>query len=793
MSNTIKNNTPRVIFKGMKDESTVDLLPELEQVPIHLPLLYIFAERGPEEPVLCGPNGDLQRIYGAQTINDRSPFYSHATEMAKTVMQQGNSCFIKRLIPTGFTGINKEFAGAQLAGATLFCFIRRKEDEADGMVKQIVRDAHGNLVTDNTGAYLYYCNEDSTARTAAVIDGSAGAFSYFMLPMSIQIGWGWAPVAYDDDGDLALTHQLIDARIDGDEWVYRIPVKTMFLPSVGAYGNNTAASIWVDTKYNSDVLNSNKALVLKALFQERADENGRYNPITNLKSSRTVDFTYSETAYSSITKEDLIVDNIVEYYNDDGIVKGTSPTLGPVGELIMHPFTTTSYTQSSSAGDIRTLGLNPFAGERMIDVIYNLVADHEDQCRAITGNTAGGAAEPAAGDFVQGIDNMLLNIFTGIPVINNIPYYSFEPNGTGIGDPLVTGISEALVSADIEDSGDIGDLDVMNFSPTAKMAFGSGEDGDMGTEALEYYTKWEINYNYNNPDYSLMDRARYPFSAIYDSGYKDHQVAAKDGVKYDLMKWLSYRPDVHIAIATHAEGERLTKDEEKTRLENLYSELLMFSESEEYGTSCARAVIEGHSGKKIIGTYRKRLPLTFELARKRARELGAGNGYIKLGADYSSLPGSAIENMKDINNIFRDDEEKSDIWMMGGNYVQFADRGIIHWPAHETVYDPRNSVLTSEKVMQFAVDVTKQCDKVWKLMVGVTNLTNAQFIERANRELAALVAGRYGNNVRVVPNAYFTPADNARGYSWVQDPVIYANVMKTTQTTTVILRREFDQ
>jgi hypothetical protein len=313
--------------------------------------------------------------------------------------------------------------------------------------------------------------------------------------------------------------------------------------------------------------------------------------------------------------------------------------------------------------------------------------------------------------------------------------------------------------------------------------FGGGEDGTTTNAAYEDKVAFEINENFNNVNYSLLDMARYPFSALYDSGFTLD-------TKLLFAKWLDRRPDVHITLATHAEGETLTVEEEAARADIIMSELKLHGESEEWGTSCTRAVVVGHSGNFRTGTYPNRVPMTvFELAYKRALYFGAGSGIAKNGLDYTTFPGTELTMSKNINNIFMTESQREYLWVNGVNFVQFADRDSIFFPALQTVYNPRNSVLTSERIMQIACDVTKQAQKVWVMMTNEDRLTESQFIERSNAKLLALVAGKYDNRVVVTPNAYFLPADSARGYSWVMDAIIEGNVMKTVQTVNIRIRR----
>lgn len=835
MSTPIRNNTPRVIFNGFKDESQQALVAELEQTPIHLALLYLLAQRGPEYPVLCGPNGDLGRIFGSDTLNVRSKFFTHQTEMAKTITAEANAVLIKRLFPTD----------SATAGLTLVATIKRKLPSltTEGITNRRARDAFGAFLSRANGDALYI-NDDAvipgtitgiftpTFTTVGVfepaslpvgvvagetyqIQGMAGEYqdvfdedvnnydyvtftesapsvidgitlihshltmneiengelgSAVQVPEFLALKWEWVPVEYAD-GDLVDSQTKIGLTTSGDYQTITIPVKTMWAPSQGEYGNNIASCVYVDNGYSTTVIEENKTLVLKARFDERTAVGKPWIPLDNLKGAASVNFTYLPTAYNESTGETLFVNNIVDYYNDDGVLSGRSPTIGPIGEVLMHgSLATAGYELNTSAAALAA-EFTAFGPANHMDLLYSIIAKAEAVGRA--NELSDVNLGHVVGDFTEATDKMLLNIFDGIGS-NGVPYYGFK-----VGSTLAT----SYPTLDFQT--------LVSFDKNQRYPLGGGEDGTTTNEMFEDLVKYEINSNYNNPEYDLTDMARYPFSALYDSGFSDE--GGVESTKDTLAKWLSYRPDVHVTIGTHAAGEKLDIATEEGRASFLLENLQQYAESEEYGTSCVRAVIVAHSGDKIQGTYRGRLPLTFELAQKRARYLGAGNGVAKYGNEYSKLPGSAIENFKNVNNVFMTYGQRETLWTSGVNFVQFADRSTLFFPALETVYDPRNSVLTSELLMQIACDVTKQCDKTWKFMTGDVEYTPEQFLERSNQKLAELVAGKYGNRVQIVPNAYYTAADTARGYSWVMDAIIYGNVMKTTATVNVIIRRSFDQ
>lgn len=840
---TIRNNTPRVIFNGIKDESIEVLLPELEQEPIHLPLIYTFAQRGPVEPVLCGPNGDFRRIYGTESLNARGPFYTHASKLIEVVTGQANSVLIKRLIPDN----------AETAGLTLLTKVIRKT--GGGSVFHLrARNPDGTLMSTNSvpmyvvdagyaGTPITTAITDWNVATAALattqlttkpngnyrlqgltevdvtIDGTpklnnghivtvaAFAISADYKPVQTRLGmtgdasspvdggkyivtWEWIPASYTN-GELDEIHTKIDFAAATPSAGYEtitIPVKTYFADSPGEYGNNIGVREYVISNYNTDVVEDNKALVIRNQFLERSRAGKPAYVVDTLTNAAGVDFTYNPAAYNETTQENLYINNVVDYYNSDGILSGTSPTFGPCGELTIHDAVGNFTSAATGAGVDGPSQFGQYISldiTKNIEILYTIIAEAEAEARAT--ETAGDAKvwdtlnsvyvnNEAIGEFDESTDAMLLNIFTGSPT-NGVPYYGFKVGSYGTEFDNTVKESHPTIDS----------LSIASFDTLTINYFNGGVDGDLTAEVMKDQLIWEVEQNYNNPDYDLTDTGRYPFSCLYDTGF---DVATK----ISLMNWMSYRKDVHVAVGTHAIDEKLDIPTEESRATQLLTAASGFAESEEFGTNCVRCVIIAHSSEFIRGIFKRRVPLTFELAHKRARYLGAGNGVVKYGLDYTQIPFNTMEvmNPSKVNNIFMKYENRETLWTSGANFVQFADRSTVFFPALQTVYNPRNSVLTSELIMQLAVDVTKQCDVVWKLLTGNTDLTPGQFLERSNQMLSERVAGKYGSRIVVTPNAYYTEADTARGYSWVMEAIIYGNVMKTTATVNVIVRRNFD-
>ena len=82
--------------------------------------------------------------------------------------------------------------------------------------------------------------------------------------------------------------------------------------------------------------------------------------------------------------------------------------------------------------------------------------------------------------------------------------------------------------------------------------------------------------------------------------------------------------------------------------------------------------------------------------------------------------------------------------------------------------------------------------RYFSLFTGSTSLTDAQLVERVNQAVERLTQGRFAEMFKVVPAAYMSDADNARGFSWTLPIRLYANNMKTVMSLSIEAYRMSD-
>lgn len=94
----IVNAAPMEINLGAQDLSTMPAVRNAVAIPQHLPLCYIYAQKGPEaRQLLVGAERDS--MYGTDTFDPRKAYYNHSTVFADAMNAEGNAGIYERIIP----------------------------------------------------------------------------------------------------------------------------------------------------------------------------------------------------------------------------------------------------------------------------------------------------------------------------------------------------------------------------------------------------------------------------------------------------------------------------------------------------------------------------------------------------------------------------------------------------------------------------------------------------------------------------------------------------------------------
>jgi hypothetical protein len=380
-----------------------------------------------------------------------------------------------------------------------------------------------------------------------------------------------------------------------------------------------------------------------------------------------------------------------------------------------------------------------------INTVLNLLYDAEDDYFTEPGNDFSSTKAKA--------DQLYLYNLFSFANSNGVPYRTVQLNNT--------------------------DTNAVRLSENTNVFPKGGSDCTLSLANFNALVKDAVS-EYANPSSKLLDTAMYTESFIYDSGFPVD-------VKNALCNFIAIRKDTAVILSTHVVGNKaLSATEDYSLAVSLRTKLQMFPESDYFGTPIVRGVIVGRSGVLRNSPYTERLPLSIELAVKAARFMGAGNGIWKAESIFDKAPNNLITLFDDVSEPFTPATQRNKDWDVGLNYAMTFSRQALYFPALKTVYNDDTSVLNSFFTMAACMELQKIGEIVHRRFSGVTSLTDAQLMERVNKAVDELApASRFADMFKIVPAAYISEADAARGYSWTLPIKIYANNMKTVMTLSI--------
>lgn len=329
------------------------------------------------------------------------------------------------------------------------------------------------------------------------------------------------------------------------------------------------------------------------------------------------------------------------------------------------------------------------------------------------------------------------------------------------------------------------DANSVVLSENSTMYASGGSDGTMNEQLFaELVAEDAINFADRNHKY--QNTAKYPVSHFYDSGFPLE-------TKYALASALAIRKDTIVVLSTYdVLGTELTGADESSIAIALKTRLQMYPESEYFGTSTMRGAVVPRYGRMINSQYRKKLPLTIELASKMAAFMGASNRLWDSVQAPEGDPNNRVTSFTDINNTWTPAHVRNKDWENGLVAVLDYDRSEAFFPAYKTIYDNDTSVLNSLITVSAIAELQKIGEEVWRELSGRSDLTESQLIKEVEDRFNAKTANSFANRFVIIPRAYFTADDRARGYSWTTEVNFYAPTMPTVQKLIITARRMSD-
>lgn len=290
---TIINAAPMVTLLGTDDNSTRQQLRVPEQVPQHLPLCYLYTQKGIPGRHLVG-GADRSRIFGDDSFDVNKKWYNHATVFSDGFVAEGNFQMIERVIPAD-AGPTANF---RLSADLLETTVDDYDRNTDGSIKYL---AGSPVVLGQIPGYKLQW-------VISTIDDNVDFIDDF--------GNGAITAGSQADVGLSTTSQLI-------------PVLEFAATSQGDWGNNAGVRIFTQNTQSggldATLLTNLKAFPARFQIVRRANSTATPTVVTTVTGAESVNVVLKPNSVNPNTSAQMSIgDVLLDSYQDlasDGLVK----------------------------------------------------------------------------------------------------------------------------------------------------------------------------------------------------------------------------------------------------------------------------------------------------------------------------------------------------------------------------------------------------------------------------------------------------------------------------------------
>lgn len=800
MAANISNASSKVIFSGVRDDSIRTVPPEAEARAQHTALFYGFTERGKLIPELVN-GGEAISLFGDETFNNRGPFYTHQMHTAEKVMGEGNKVFLKRVVPADATR-----AAVALGIETINTYVTAyQRDTATGKiltvrgVKQPVLKPGVVPTFDENGSIN---NPESDHKKV------------------VGTKCRWLKIENNSDGNAYAGtlsgSSVLSAELEAKE--------LLAIDEVSAKEADVTAAVTAaqtpETEYQAAL---NEVALAQAALDADPGNAGLQAALVSAQNSVTPKKEAKDIADLAVANAEaaLVVAKEAKAKATTAKMKATESKVYPIlkatcdygsfGNNVGLRIGTNrdKVSLSTSQGGL-LFDYQPVERSKAgtVDVIRNKYNE-----RTTLFALKNGFYDPAT-DVDYGIGDIIAMHETVIP--GTTPSYGpfdsveiFEGNvETVLKDMLekenaaIAELTPNLNIPALTDHNLVGFLDgksasgvahhsvMISTAPGSKaMTLGTtffaegGSDGDTSMASLEARIQWEMENNWKNPEYPLVNRRRFPITRVYDTGFSLP-------TKKALMKAMGYSPAIaFIGMVQDLSQPRMSAVEERAGGILLNAAAVAYPESEEFGTPTMRAVLYRQSYYPANSKYKGLLGGPTNHAVKEARFGGSGDGRLRKEQNYT-LPGNnVLEGVLELNDSWLDQGLSDANWENSINGAVDRNRSTYYYPTLQTVYNNDTSTLNSPIVMGIFCDLVHVCDQIHTVVTGRNDLTNSQVLALYKSEFEALTDGAYAGLVTLECSPFFTRADEARNYSTSINITLFANGTKSVSTFNFINKR----
>lgn len=757
MANT--DSRPRNDQLGIKDESGRLVTIEDAAVPAHLPLSFVFAEKGPEDMQLV-LRGRGSQLYGEGTFTESSVFATHQTPFLNLFMAEQNPTMIKRLRPP-----KAKTSMARLSVERITTTLPLYE-----------RDAAGNI--------LYEFNEYDQAvpKVKGTTTGSRLVIHSKIIPATpgktlAEID----PISEYGQGKIVKDYRDGDVlSVNGDKLGYIEPVtpeptgvvtKSTLYPifdlpvaSFGKHGDD------VGVRFELPHANSNRPLDINSFYTNKAYSlrmgivtrdalSGWWNGIDTLKGQTMLDVSFKKTAREARTGN--------SQYVGTTFIEAFKNVTDPFA--VTPPFESIHvYTESIKALSLALI--NPTDDGALGEASFN------DE------GIAHGRLP------ITEVDLFALNFLGGFDE-NGCEYYNIETASSALFGGVAMN-NGAVISA-------IGGDDGLFFTEDGT------PDEAKNTELYDNLVR-NLMTTFASGEEPFTNRLRYPFNATWDSGFTME-------TKRTLANIIGARKDTAVYLATFSLYDYTAKlNQETSEIERVFTKLPLndqateislggllrtyasaHPESEIYGTKTCRAVVAMQSCRILNNdVYTERVPMLYQYASMVAR-FQRGESWDPSAA-YDINENRILDQVYDVQPVLHKDKVLDQVWSNGLIYSIDYDMRSKFIPAVRTVYEDDTSVLNSAITMQACILAERVSDEVWRQLVGNSRFSPYKFLEESDRLLKERLNNRFDGRFIIVVETKYTERDELLGYRWTTTITIYAPNMKLVGQTTIVSRRLSD-
>jgi hypothetical protein len=737
MSSNNYSSEPRYELLGTKDDSTKQQLVEEITLPQHCPYGPLFAEWGTSQPTLFRGNGAI-KMYGSDTFDVTSAYQTHQLPFLNKFNDNANATMFHRLIPPTATKSILRLSVEVIRTDTPI-YVRNEDgsikyeyNSFNDRVPVVDRTVVGHRVIFHAGVEPYAVSSDANQNKRSF--GNAEIVRDFRPSTTVgSDGTTLGSIAGDDSVWTSTLYPIYDLPASyfgkrGDKFGIRHQLPT----SKGSSQIDTAS------------VYSTKSYLLRLGVVEYNENLGGFDVVETNDGLSSVDVSLKSNVRSDRAKLPLALDEIFVGKYVTAATSTTPKFEGPFNDV---------HVYRDSVEELQRLLILGESGSGTVGE-----AEFNEDAQLLYGRV------PLT------IDTQYLLNFLGGYDVDGVPYFAFQ-TGQSANFGGVTIVNGTVIYA-------TGGADGLKYTST-------GEPDELANyELFDSLVQSEMT-NFGEGEIRWMNTAKYPISAVWDSGYSID-------TKKAMLNVIGKRKDMAVILATQSVSDYVTanvdgeikqvwswidpntESEETAIAGALRTYASAYPESEVYGTSVCRAIIVGQCGNLINSSYLRKLPLTYELAAKVSAFMGAGDGYWNDVDAYDQTGNNLITEMTNVNLSWKDEEIAKQAWAAGLTYAEDYDLNRIFFPAVRTVYNDDTSVLNSSITMFAICYIQRVAMGAWRDLVGNSKFTRASFIQNSNELITTRLAKRFDGRFIIEVNTTFTEADIRNGFSWNCRIDIYA-------------------